>query len=314
MNKLTASAIYSDHSFLDQFFSGHMVVNEKRQVVWSNRYLSDLCGGFAQDPLPASLNSLFTKASIIFIDSYVYPLLIHEGVAEEIQLTLLNANDERIPVVVNIKKDANHLTYWSLYDCANRDKLYQELISAKEQLELQRHSLIELAAQDPLTGLLNRRELSHRAKQMLSQAQRTESPVAMLVVDFFKVINDKHGHALGDEVLRGLSDELSKKRREYDIVARFGGEEFVLVLFDIDDHNALKVANTLRSNIEARDFNGIKITVSIGISMNVCRLAGASPHFETDFETLFDKADSALYDVKNKGRNNVQLSKIPSKK
>ena len=68
MNKLTASVTHSDHSFLDQFFSGHMVVNENRQVVWSNRYLSDLCGGSAQDPLPAALNSLFTKASIIFID------------------------------------------------------------------------------------------------------------------------------------------------------------------------------------------------------------------------------------------------------
>ena len=301
MKKLKQFGSSEEQSFLDQFCSGHMVVSEKRELSWSNQYLAELLDWHSLNQTQPALSDLFTKASIIFIDSYVYPLLIHEGFAEEIQLTLLTANGKKIPVVVNIKIDAANITYWSLYDCANRDKLYQELITAKEQLEQQRQSLIELAAQDPLTGLLNRRELNRRAKQMLSQAQRTQSSVAVIVVDvdFFKVINDQYGHAVGDDVLCGLSAELSKKRREYDIVARFGGEEFVLVLFDIDELNALGVADILRSDIENRVFNGIKLTVSMGISLNT--------DFETDFETLFNQADSALYEVKKNGRNHVLL-------
>lgn len=258
--------------------------------------------GWPQESLSEmSLSDIFTKASNIFIDSYVYPLLINEYCAEELQLTMLTSTGEKIPVVANIKLDEDQTTYWSLFDCVNRDKLYQELIKAKELLETQSQELLAMAAIDPLTGLLNRREMDNRVGRLLSQAQRNKSSVAVIIldVDFFKNINDDHGHAFGDEVLQNLGKILLESHREHDIVARFGGEEFVLVLPDVDEENAIKVAEVIRVDIEKTEIKGIHITVSIGVSLN--------KEDKNEFDILFKEADSALYIAKNGGRNKTVL-------
>lgn len=294
------------NSFLDSFYSGHLIVNAKREISFSNQYLVDRLGWKIEDLTAMNLSDIFTKASKIFIDSYVYPLLMHELCAEELQLTMLTSEGKKLSVVVNIKLDEAQTTYWSIFDCANRDELYQELIQAKELLEKQSRELIELAAIDALTGLLNRRELDSRASRMLSHAQRTKSSVAVIVIDidFFKAINDTHGHAFGDQVLQYLGSLLMRGRREHDIVARFGGEEFVLVLPDVNKNSALKVAETLRLDVERSDIKGIKITVSLGISLNQL---DSNKHDHHEFDTLFKQADSALYDAKHKGRNKSVL-------
>lgn len=297
------------NSLLDSFNSGHLVVNAKREITFSNQYLVDRLGWQSEELSKMNLGDIFTKASKIFIDSYVYPLLIHELCAEELQLSMLNSKGEKVAVVANIKLDEKQATYWSLYDCANRDKLYQELILAKELLEKQSQELIELATVDSLTGLLNRRELNNRAHNMLSQAQRTQSSVAVIVIDidFFKNINDTHGHAFGDEVLQHLAHVLLKARREHDIVARFGGEEFVLILPDVDENSAFKVAETLRVDIETSDIKGIQVTVSIGVSLNKPSSMNNDNSDKNEFDTLFKQADSALYRAKHEGRNQTTL-------
>ena len=290
----------SVNSFIDSFNSGHLVMNAKREISFSNQYMVNRLGWNKEELCQMSLSDVFTKASKIFIDSYVYPLLIHEQCAEELHLTMLTSKGKRISVVANIKLDEEQVTYWSLYDCANRDKLYEELIKAKDLLEQQSQELVEMATVDSLTGLLNRRELNNRAHNMLSQAMRTASSVAIMIVDidFFKNINDSYGHAFGDEVLQHLSRVLLHKRREHDIVARFGGEEFVLVLSDIEQKDAFKVAEILRSDIENTMINNTKITVSIGVSMN---------KNNNDFDALFKEADLALYRAKGGGRNQTIL-------
>jgi diguanylate cyclase (GGDEF)-like protein len=289
------------NSFLDSFNSGHLVINAKREVFYSNQYMVNLLG-CSQDVLnKRSLSEVFSKASNIFIDSYVYPLLINERFVEEMQLTLISSNGEKIPVVVNIRLDEDHTTYWSLFDCANRDKLYQELIQAKELLEVQSEELLEMATVDSLTGLLNRRELDNRASKALSQARRSKLSVAVIVIDidFFKTINDTYGHSFGDDTLRKLGEILLSRQRENDVVARFGGEEFVLILMDIDKKNAFKFAESLRITIEETKINGINITVSIGISLN-------NEH-SNQFEALFKEADTALFKAKGSGRNKTIL-------
>lgn len=290
-------------SVLDAFHSGNLVVTSKREISFSNQYIVDKLGWKKDELLGRSLRDVFTKASKIFIDSYVYPLLIHERSVEELQLTMMTAEGGRVSVVANIKLDENQTTYWSLYDCANRDKLYQELIKAKELLEKQSLELIELATIDSLTGLLNRRELNNRVQPMLSQASRTASSVATIIIDidFFKNVNDTYGHAFGDEVLQHISKMLLKNRREHDIVARFGGEEFVLVLPNITADNAFKVAEALRLQVEGSEIKGVKVTVSIGISMN--------KDDENNFDSLFKLADTALYQAKENGRNMTVVSK-----
>ncbi|MGK0250259.1 MAG: diguanylate cyclase (GGDEF)-like protein [Oleispira sp.] len=289
------------NSFLNSFNSGHLVVNAKREVFYSNQYMVNLLN-VSQDLLyKMSLSEVFSKASNIFIDSYVYPLLLNELCVEELQLTLITSEGKKIPVVVNIKLDEHQTTYWSLFDCANRDKLYQELIQAKELLELQSEELLEMATIDSLTGLLNRRELDNRASKALSQARRSKLSVAVIVIDidFFKKINDTYGHSFGDDTLKKLGKILLSRQRENDVVARFGGEEFVLILTDIDKKNAFKFAESLRITIEETKINGINITVSIGISLN--------HENANQFEALFKEADTALFKAKGSGRNKTIL-------
>lgn len=288
-------------SFLDSFYSGHLVVNPKRCIIYSNQHILHLLGWQKEEVSSMRLSNMFTKASNIFIESYVYPLLINEFCAEEVQLSMITSTGKKVPVVASIRLDEEHTTYWSFFECANRDKLYQELIETKELLEKQSQELLKLATIDPLTGLLNRRELDNRAGRTLSQAKRNKSSVAVMIIDidFFKNINDTHGHAFGDAVLQHLGKILLQSHREHDIVARFGGEEFVLVLPDIDDANALSVAEKIRVDIETAKINGINITVSIGVSIN--------KNDKNDFDVLFKEADSALYKAKKNGRNRAIL-------
>jgi diguanylate cyclase (GGDEF)-like protein len=293
------------HFFLDSFSSGHLVVNANREISYSNQYMVKHLG-YSQDLLyKMSLSELFSKASNIFIDSYVYPLLINELWVEEVQLTLVTSEGKKIPVVVNIKLDENQIAYWSLFDCASRDKLYQELIQAKELLEVKSEQLLEMATVDSLTGLLNRRELDNRASKALSQARRSKVSAAVIVIDIdnFKKINDTYGHSFGDETLKHLGKILLSRQREHDVVARFGGEEFVLILLDIDKKNALKFSESLRVTIEETKINGINITVSIGISMNNKN----NNNNKNQFEVLFKEADTALFKAKNSGRNKTIL-------
>jgi diguanylate cyclase (GGDEF)-like protein/PAS domain S-box-containing protein len=288
-------------SFLDSFHSGHLVVNSKRAITYSNKHLLTLLGWKKEELSSMPLSNIFTKASNIFIDSYVYPLLINEFYAEEVQLTVITYQGKKVPVVASISLDKEHTTYWSLLDCSNRDKLYQELIETKELLEKQSQELLEMATIDPLTGLLNRRELNNRSGRLFSQAQRNKSSVALMIIDidYFKNINDTYGHAFGDDVLQHLGKTLLKSHREHDVVARYGGEEFVLVLPDIDDANALNIAEKIRCDIETTKINGVNITVSIGVSINKDN--------KNEFDVLFKEADSALFKAKKNGRNRAIL-------
>ena len=120
---------------LDSFYSAHLVVSSNRDVLFSNQHMSSLLGWKKEELSKMSLHDIFSKASNIFIDSYVYPLLMNETYAGEVQLSLLTSKGQKVPVVANIKLDKDQTTHWSLLGCANRDQLYQELIETKEVLE-----------------------------------------------------------------------------------------------------------------------------------------------------------------------------------
>lgn len=290
---------------LNDFCSGHLVVNKERKITFCNTYI-DILGSSSTEKknlINSSLSQCFTKASNIFIDSYVYPLLLVERVVQEIQLSWVDKNQKIIPVVVNIKLDEDGASYWSLYECTNRDKLQTELIKAKEQLEQQSKELYQLAITDPLTGLINRRELQNQASKSINQAMRNSSTLALLCidVDFFKRVNDSYGHQIGDQVLIKLAAILKSKCRFYDIVSRIGGEEFVLLLPDIDEKNAYQVAETLRTTIETEVINNLHITVSVGLVVS-------EKNQKVDFDSLLKAADDALYLSKKSGRNRTTIA------
>lgn len=146
--------------------------------------------------------------------------------------------------------------------------------------------------------MLNRRELLTQAENVASQMARNSSSYAVftLDVDFFKQVNDTHGHQAGDDVLLQLAKALLKDRRANDLVARVGGEEFVIVLPDVDEESAFLVAEKIRINVAGQKVGGISITLSIGGVVSA-KSTGLS------FNNLLALSDKALLLSKKTGRN-----------
>jgi diguanylate cyclase (GGDEF)-like protein len=161
--------------------------------------------------------------------------------------------------------------------------------------------LIEMATRDELTGLVNRREFFTLAHHEEERAKREGHVVSVMMADadYFKKVNDVYGHAIGDEVLRNLADNCRKIFRKTDIVGRYGGEEFAVVLPGANEDMAKIIAERLRTSVEnsvvESDKGDVRYTISIGIA------CATGKDFKIE-ETL-DRADRALYTAKAQGRN-----------
>jgi len=166
-------------------------------------------------------------------------------------------------------------------------------------LKLQHDKLQNMAMHDQLTGLFNRYFLLAAASHKVSKSKRHNYPLSVLMmdIDHFKSINDNHGHAVGDDVLKAVADCLSIEKRKEDVLARFGGEEFVLLLDHCDVVQAEIKAEKLRAAIETLQPAGLKVTVSIGVAQLNLQ--------ETEFTEPLKRADDALYIAKEQGRNRV---------
>ena len=178
-----------------------------------------------------------------------------------------------------------------------RKRYNQELRSSVAQT-------IELAITDGLTGLHNRRYLDSHLQTLFERAASRQRPLSLLIsdIDRFKRINDTHGHAAGDDVLREFARRLRKNVRGIDLACRYGGEEFVVVMPDTEQAVAERVAERIRQEIEMLPFGpegaaALDVTVSIGV-------ASISPAADT-LEALLKRADGALYEAKKSGRNRV---------
>ncbi|MBY0411724.1 MAG: GGDEF domain-containing protein [Burkholderiaceae bacterium] len=167
-----------------------------------------------------------------------------------------------------------------------------------------------LAALDPLTGVANRRLLLSALYRDIARALRIRAPLAVLMVDIdhFKKVNDQHGHLVGDAVLCHVVSVLRANVREQDVVGRYGGEEFLLLLADTSLQGAVQLAELLREAAEATPYplasapgGAIAVTVSIGVF-------GAPLQAGDTAERLIDAADRALYRAKELGRNRVEVA------
>ena len=186
---------------------------------------------------------------------------------------------------------------------AVRDEARQ-LSAVLANLQL-RHSLEEQALRDPLTGAVNRRQLERELRGVAHRLERggTGFALLMLDVDHFKRINDRHGHETGDAVLAGLASLVHQRLRATDVLARVGGEEFMVVLRDVDREQAGQLAEALRAAVEGTALAGgaLRCTASIGVT-----------HVDQEgvalgVETHWRRADQALYAAKGSGRNRVCL-------
>jgi diguanylate cyclase (GGDEF)-like protein len=165
------------------------------------------------------------------------------------------------------------------------------------------------AAVDPVTGLFNRRYFEGRLDEELQRSQRHQIPVALLLIDVddFKLVNDSFGHLAGDTALRDIGEILRNCVRIFDVCARFGGEEFVIIMPGSNRDSAFRVAERIRQRVDAyrpleREVGALRITVSIG-------LAVSSPG--TTVSELLELSDKALYAAKRAGKNRIRSAPTP---
>lgn len=171
----------------------------------------------------------------------------------------------------------------------------------REELRARAGEFEQLSVTDALTGLLNRRYIEQRLDEEVKRSNRHGYPMSFLLldVDHFKSYNDTYGHPAGDVALKLVADVIKDTLRGADVAARFGGEEFAILLPQTVDEEAAAIAERVRRNIEAAEFPHREVTVSIGVascSSELCSTSG-----------LVDAADKALYDAKHHGRNGVRM-------
>jgi diguanylate cyclase (GGDEF)-like protein len=167
--------------------------------------------------------------------------------------------------------------------------------------------LYELATRDSLTGLLNRRALYEYAEKEINRTNREQKLLSMIMmdIDHFKDINDNFGHLIGDRAVCMVSDTISRKKRQYDLLGRWGGDEFLLILPSTDAEEAVRVAERLRMEISKisllvnRD-DPIHLKASFGI-------ACMRPNHFLTFDELLQQADHALYQAKRQGRDRISV-------
>lgn len=167
------------------------------------------------------------------------------------------------------------------------------------------HALKDQASRDPLTNLFNRRALEEAAVKSLAQSRRSSRPLALLMMDLdrFKAINDLHGHKAGDQVLVAFAQHLQDHSRVPDLICRFGGEEFLLLLPDTSLTEAQNIAERIRDSWQKSPVPTAAGDVAVTVSIGVVEFTQA------DDENLFDlaeRADHALYQAKKLGRNRVE--------
>lgn len=167
----------------------------------------------------------------------------------------------------------------------------------EEKVEIRTKQLKELAEKDSLTGCLNHKSLFEILEKTIEKSAKNSFAIAMMDIDNFKSINDKYGHPKGDEVINKVAKVINKSLREGDIVGRYGGEEFLVIMPDINIEQAKMISERIRKNIEELIFmpEGFHVTISIGVTTNN----------NEESVKLVNLADELMYEAKKKGKNMV---------
>jgi len=305
---------------LNQAPFGYLVMDHECRIIEVNEEMKKIIG---KDAVPEHVHQLLTVASMVYFQTYFLPAITLHKKVTEMSLTIKSQKGP-IPVLMN-SVERNGFFECALIEMSIRGEYEKELLLAKQkaerinqesaeayaklqtllsevemkQLELEKLNggLKHLANTDPLTGLKNRRYLEKEMDNLIGRA-REGLPLAALVIDidFFKNVNDTYGHHIGDLVLRELADKLRSEAEAFGIVARLGGEEFIIVLPGFDHLQAKSLAEEIRMRVEQDEWAHAAITVSIGL---------ASFSEKDNGITLYSRADKALYASKKGGRNRV---------
>jgi len=223
-------------------------------------------------------------------------------------LILVTSKNEKREVIAGLEAGADdYLTKpVSLPELRSRLHVGRRILSLHAQLLETQEILRVQATRDALTGFYNRRGILELLERELARGRRLSMPTAIALcdVDHFKPINDNHGHAAGDAVLREVAQRLGGSVREYDAVGRYGGEEFLLVLPQCALVDAIAVAERVRGAVCERPMAVAGTAVEVTLSVGVALCAGASEAIGDDLA----RVDAALYVAKRNGRNRVEVA------
>jgi diguanylate cyclase (GGDEF)-like protein len=243
------------------------------------------------------------------------PMLLRGGVHPQVDAAL-DVRNARSALVVPLVASNRVLGSMQLFSpaaeafSAEDAQLLWVLALIAENLLSREHAnegLLTFAFTDYLTGLKTRGYFEQQLELEMKRCERNRADLSLLMldIDYFKPLNDRYGHHVGDQVLRDVAALLTKDMREVDTVARYGGEEFVIVLPEVNAFSASRVAQRIRGSIDqAKFFAGSAdvvehLTISIGIAVYP-----QDTRFKRD---LIESADAALYDAKSRGRNQVTM-------
>jgi len=226
---------------------------------------------------------------------------------------LLTARDEREDVVTGLDAGADdYLTKpFDAEELRARVRAGRRILELQQALLQARDALQFEAAHDPLTVLWNRRAILGFLEREIERQQRNGIPLAVMMadVDHFKRVNDTHGHLVGDEVLREVTRRLTSSLRSYDLVGRYGGEEFLIILPGCNPADLAVSAERLRSAIADCPFETSAGSIPVTLSLGCVSTPENSEVFE-DCESLVRQADTALYAAKAGGRNRVVVAQV----
>jgi diguanylate cyclase (GGDEF)-like protein/PAS domain S-box-containing protein len=306
----------------DNFSEGVMMVDKTGRIMLANKTLRSWVEDKNNPLFGKSSKDLTWLKSALREDPKNYPWIKAMAMQDAIngwQLEFQKVNGETIKAVLNCSpiQDASKNVRGCLVTFDNVTEIERvnnelkltmdQLYTSQLEIEKQNTDLIELATRDSLTSCLNRRAFFENAEKTFAIHTLKKRPLVCIMtdIDHFKSFNDTHGHAVGDKVLVAFAKTLYAGLRSEDLLCRYGGEEFCILLPDATPEMAMEIAERLRSEVELRAGSSIrgsldlKITASFGVAI-------LNKDIET-FKTMLDKSDQALYVAKRSGRNCVKL-------
>lgn len=180
-----------------------------------------------------------------------------------------------------------------------------ELQKTMDKLSEEASQLHQKVATDHLTGVLSYSSLMDALERQVNKAKQNGSPLCVMMadLDYFKKVNDTYGHLVGDIVLKHTAKRIQAAIRSFDMIGRFGGEEFVIILENSDLVLAKIIAERIRNGIAGTPFHANKFNIDITISLGIAMLRK-----DDHLETLLERADAAMYEAKKNGRNRVAVA------
>jgi diguanylate cyclase (GGDEF)-like protein len=252
--------------------------------------------------LDANTNFLLLKGALLFffwfISTIVITLFVYRDVKKRIgQIVVASGHiaqgdaDFQNRLEIPMKDELGEIVDSINTFVSKLEESHKELLVTKEELD-------SLYVRDKLTGLYNRVKIDEVLEGEMKRFKRYNIPFSLILVDidYFKKLNDSYGHLLGDKILQQFAQKLQENIRATDFIARWGGEEFLIVLPETDEAKAFVLAEKLRKEIENCSFEGLSMSASFGV---------ASYDEIQSQDQLLHNADIALYEAKNQGRNKV---------